>query len=128
MCRLWHKHDETIMHIVSGCEILCGTKYLYRHEEFYAYLHWLILWDSGFRVCESWLHHVTLSTTTNGEVKIDWYTPLLTLKMVKFNIPNIMIWNATEQISQQIEVTVPQYSNVVSATSIKITKYKDLQI
>ena len=33
LCRLCQKHDEIIMHIVSGCEMLCGTKYLNRHDK-----------------------------------------------------------------------------------------------
>ena len=52
LCRICQKHDEKIMHIVSGCEMLCGTKYLYRHEKIGAYLHWLIWWDNGFRLCK----------------------------------------------------------------------------
>ena len=57
MCRLYQKYDETIMHKASGCEILCGTKCLYRHDKIGIYLHWLILQDNWFIVCESWLHH-----------------------------------------------------------------------
>ena len=116
------------MHIVSGCEMLCGTKYLYRHNKIGAYIHLLILWYNGFRVCQSWLHHVPLSTTTKGMVTIYWYTPLLTDKMVKFKNPDIVVWNATEEISQLIDVTFPQDYNVISATANKITKHKDLQI
>ena len=48
--------------------------------------------------------------------------------MVKFNKPNIVIWNTTEQTAQLIDVKVPQNYNVVIATANKITKYKDLQI
>ena len=63
-----------------------------------------------------------------GGVTIYWDTPLLINKIVKLNKNSIMIWNATEQTAQIIDVTVPQYYNVVSATANKITKYKDLQI
>ena len=69
-----------------------------------------------------------LSTTTKGMVTIYWYTPLLTDKMVKFKNPDIVVWNATEEISQLIDVTFPQDYNVVIATATKITKYKYLQI
>ena len=90
MCRIFQKHDETIMHIVSGCEMLCGTEYLYRHEKIGAYLQWIIFLDNVFRVCKLWLHHVPLPTTTKGGVKIYWDTPLLTDKMIKLNKPNIL--------------------------------------
>ena len=78
--------------------------------------------DNGFRVCESWLHHVPLSTIMKGKVTIYWYTPLLMDKMMKFNYPNIVIWNSTEQTAQLIEVTAPQDYNVVSETANNITK------
>ena len=42
LCRLYQKHDETIMYIVSGCDMLCGMEYLYRNENIGAYLHCLI--------------------------------------------------------------------------------------
>ena len=48
--------------------------------------------------------------------------------MVNFNNPDIFIWDATEQTSRLIDVTVPQDYNVVSTTANKITKHKDLQI
>ena len=48
--------------------------------------------------------------------------------MVKFNKPNILFWNATEQTAQLIDVTVPQEYDVVSLTANKINKYKDLEI
>ena len=42
LCRLYQKHDVTIMYIVSGCDMLCGMEYLYRNENIGAYLHCLI--------------------------------------------------------------------------------------
>ena len=63
-----------------------------------------------------------------GAGKIYWETPLLADKMVKFNNPNIVIWNSTEQKSHLIDAPVPQNYSVVSATANKITKYKDLKI
>ena len=39
LCRLCCKHDETVMPMVSGCEMLAGTKYLYRHDHLRTYLH-----------------------------------------------------------------------------------------
>ena len=49
-------------------------------------------------------------------------------KMLNFNKPDIVIWNATVRTEQFIDVTLPQYYNMVSATANKITKYKDMQI
>ena len=43
-------------------------------------------------------------------------------KMLNFNNPDIVIWNASVRTAQLIDVTQPQYYNVVSATANKITK------
>ena len=32
MYSLCHKQEETNIHMVSGCEMLCGTKYFYIHN------------------------------------------------------------------------------------------------
>ena len=45
--------------------------------------------------------------------------------MVKFNNPDIVIWNTTEQTAQLIDITFPKYYHVVSTTANKITKYND---
>ena len=67
-------------------------------------------------------------TTKKGEATIFWDNSLLTDHMVKFSNPDIVIWNATEQTAQLIDITVPQDYNVVSATANNIIKYEDLYI
>ena len=34
------QHEETVHHIVSGCEALAKTEYISRHNNAAAYLHW----------------------------------------------------------------------------------------
>ena len=65
---------------------------------------------------------------TKSKVKIYWDTTLLTDKMAKFNKPDIVIRNTTEQTKPLIDVIFQQDYIVVSATANKITKYKDPQI
>ena len=48
--------------------------------------------------------------------------------MAKFNKPDIVIWNYTEQNSQWVDVALPQDYDAVSATPNKITKYKNLRV
>ena len=65
---------------------------------------------------------------TKSKVKIYWDTTLLTDKMAKFNKPDIVIRNTTEQTKPLIDVIFQQDYIVVSETANKITKYKDPQI
>ena len=39
-CRMCSQHEETVDHIVSGCEVLAKTEYISRHNNAAAYLHW----------------------------------------------------------------------------------------
>eukprot|EP00957_Ditylum_brightwellii_P037018 2802762-Ditylum_brightwellii.AAC.1 len=57
LCRLCRKENETISHIVSGCEMLAGTKYTERHNKICQYLHWRILQDCNIAVNPNWRKH-----------------------------------------------------------------------
>ena len=48
--------------------------------------------------------------------------------MVKFNKPDIVVWDAEKKNAQLIDMSVPQDYNIVKVTAGKITKYKDLAI
>ena len=39
-CRMCSQQEETVDHIVSGCEVLAKTEYISRHNNAAAYLHW----------------------------------------------------------------------------------------
>ena len=41
-CRVFHKHTETIDHIVSVCPILATTEYVNRHDRLGLYIHWCL--------------------------------------------------------------------------------------
>ena len=38
-CRMCSQHEETVDHIVSGCEVLAKTEYISRHNEAAVYRH-----------------------------------------------------------------------------------------
>ena len=79
-------------------------------------------------VCDSWLKHKPLPTVTKGQITIYWELPILTDKMVKFNKPDIVVWDAEKKNAQLIDMSVPQDYTIVKVTAGKITKYKDLAI
>ena len=39
LCRICHKYEETVDHIISGCPELAKTDYLERHDKAAAYIH-----------------------------------------------------------------------------------------
>ena len=49
-CRMCSQHEETVDHIVSGCEVLAKTEYISRHNNAAAYLHWSICKDHDIEI------------------------------------------------------------------------------
>ena len=55
-CRMCSQHEETVDHILSGCEVLAKTEYITRHNKAAAYLHW--------RICQD--YNIKSTVQTNG--------------------------------------------------------------
>eukprot|EP00957_Ditylum_brightwellii_P199830 15233753-Ditylum_brightwellii.AAC.1 len=57
-----NRHNETISHIASRCDMLHDTKYTKHHEKVCEYLHWCILQDEGRTVGPNWKKHKAADT------------------------------------------------------------------
>ena len=128
ICQLCKEKSETVHHIVSGCKMLCGTQYLYRHNQVAKYLHWQILRDLNVEVPESWLKHVPTEVTIKDGIKVLWDSYILTDKKVPHNRPDIIVHDTNLRECMIIDVAVPVCLNVVKKEAEKITKYRDLEI
>eukprot|EP00957_Ditylum_brightwellii_P106610 8133576-Ditylum_brightwellii.AAC.1 len=60
--RLCRKHNKTIAHIASGCNMLRGTKFVELHDKVCKYLHWCVLQDEGRSVVPNWKQHKAKET------------------------------------------------------------------
>ena len=127
-CRLCGEQNETVHHIVSGCKMLTGTKYKYRHDQILKYLHWWILKDLGITVTENWTNHKPEATEEINGVIVMWDLDIETDKNVQYNRPDIVIHDTKNRTCQLIDVSVPICRNVVSKTAEKIVKYRNLEI
>lgn len=68
-CRMCSQYEETVDHIVSGCEVLAKTEYISRHDKAAAYLHWNICQDHDIEVIDKWYEHKPESVTHNKDSK-----------------------------------------------------------
>lgn len=127
-CRLCKEQDETVHHIVSGCKMLTGTQYTYRHNQVAKYVHWVVLKDRGVNVSESWIKHEPKDTVTVGEDIILWDVSIITDKKVMCNRPDITIHDTKNRTCLFIDVSVPVCRNVVRKEAEKIVKYRNLEI
>ena len=72
LCRICHKHEEPVDHIISGCAELAKTDYLKRHSKAAAYIHWKACQHYGVEVSVRWYEHKPETVTENEEVTILW--------------------------------------------------------
>ena len=127
-CRLCGEKNETVHHIVSGCKMLCGTQYLYRHNQVAKYIHWQILKDLNVKVSDTWLKHVPTEVTLKDGIKVLWDSYILTDKKVPHNRPDIIIFDTNLRECLIIDVAIPVCMNIVKKEAEKITKYRYLEI
>ena len=64
-CTMCSQHEETVDHIVSGCEVLAKTEFISRHDKAAACLHWNICQDHDIEVINKWYEHKPESVTHN---------------------------------------------------------------
>eukprot|EP00957_Ditylum_brightwellii_P078392 5961381-Ditylum_brightwellii.AAC.1 len=57
LCNLCGKHNKTIPHIASSCDMIRGTKYVEHHDKVCKYLYWCVLQDEGQIVAPNWHQH-----------------------------------------------------------------------
>ena len=127
-CRLCKEQNETVHHIVSGCKMLTGTQYTFRHNQVAKYVHWCILKDRGVKVSKSWIKHVPEDTMSVGTDIILWDVSIVTDVKVKHNRPDITIHDTKNKTCVFIDISVPACRNVVRKEAEKIVKYRDLEI
>ena len=70
-CRMYSQHEETVNHILSGCEVLARTEYITKHNKAAAYLHWRICQAYDIEV-NKWYEHKpeTVMHNTNNNITI----------------------------------------------------------
>ena len=127
-CRLCRKENETIQHIVSGCEMLAATQYTRRHDLIGKYIHWTILKELGAKVPTTWIKHQPKDTVIHTDTTVLWDKPIITHKKVKHNRPDIIIHNTNTRECLLIDIAVPNCTNITKKEAEKITKYRDLEI
>eukprot|EP00957_Ditylum_brightwellii_P132738 10121941-Ditylum_brightwellii.AAC.1 len=128
LCRLCQQKDETVLHIISKCPKLAGTKYTKRHNYVARYIHWYLLKKRGIEVAAQWWNHVPIASVINGDTTITWDLKIITDKSLKHNRPDIVLHNKKEGWAQILDIAVLYDTTVVSKTAEKITKYRDLEI
>ena len=90
------QHEETVDHIVSGCEVLAKTEYISRHNNAAAYLHWSICKD-----------HDTVMHNKDNTITIMWDMLVNNDRTITANRPDIIVKDSVNSTCKLIDMTVP---------------------
>ena len=129
-CRMCSQHEETVDHIVSGCEVLAKTEYISRHNNAAAYLHWSICKDHDIEITDKWYQHApeTVMHNKDNNITIMWDMPVNTDRTITANRPDIIVKDSVNSTCKLIDMTVPSDRNIALKEIEKKSKYKDLEL
>ena len=87
------QHEETVDHIVFGCEVLDKTEYISRHNNAAAYLHWSICKVHDIEMTDKWYQHQpeTVMHNKDNNITIMWDMPFNTNRTITANRPDIIV-------------------------------------
>ena len=95
-CRFCHQKEETVSHIMSGCETLMADGwYTRRHNKICQYLHWNICKDYNINVTDKSWEHQPEGIAGNNNVLIYYDTNIPTSRFIQGAAirPDIVIWD-----------------------------------
>ena len=129
-CRIRSQHEETVDHIVSGCEVLAKTEYISRHNNTAACLNWSICKDHDIEITDKWYQHQpeTVMHNNDNNITIMWDMPVNTDRTITTNRPDIIVKYSVNSTCKLIDMTVPSDRNISLKEIEKKSKYKNLEL
>jgi len=127
LCRFCHAREETLQHLLAGCEALASNKYLERHNMVARVVHWHLC--ATFHIplgATSWYNHHPPPVVENEEVKILWDFGMITDLRVCHNRPDIVTFLKKDQRILFLEISCPADVNVLDKEDEKVSKYQAL--
>ena len=126
-CRMCSQHEETVDHIVSGCEVLAKTEYISRHNNAAAYIHCK---DHDIEITDKWYQQApeTVMHNKDNNITIMWDMPVNTDRTITLNRPDIIVKDSVNSTCKLIDMTVPSDRNIALKEIEKKSKYKDLEL
>ena len=111
-CRLCHKYNESIDHIVSGCPTLANNEYTERHNKVASYIHWNICRKYCIEVTTNWYEHTPPTVIEKDNITVLWDMPIITSNKLKANRPDIIVKDRKTKTCYLIDISIPCDNNV----------------
>ena len=118
VCRV-QGNDETIYHILSGCDSLAKREYFTRHNAICKYLHYVISNSYGIPTGKDWFSHAPKEVIACNNVDLLYDQVLRTDLEVGANRPDIVIKDKAAKKTYILDVSCPCDINIYKAEATK---------
>ena len=119
--------NETIYHILAGCDSLAKREYFTRHNAVCKYLHFEISKAYNLPCGKNWYQHEPKEVIIDNKVEILYDQVLQTDLEVGANRPDLVIKDKYAKKTFIVDVTCPCDLNIHKAEATKIAKYRGLR-
>ena len=128
-CRICKNRDceETIFHILSGCDSLAKREYFTRHNGVCKYLHFVLSKAYGIPCGENWFVHEPKDVIVKDNVEILYDQILSTDIKVGANRPDLVVKDKAAKSCLIIDVACPCDLNIHKTEATKNGKYVGLK-
>ena len=126
-CRICNQHNESVEHILNGCQKLSNGDYKLRHDRVAAALHWGMCKDYGFPAESKWYSHYAEKVLENENYKILWDFHIQTDNPIEACKPDLVLLDKEKKEALLIDVAVPKDRSVSDREMDKIEKYQELR-
>ena len=120
--------QETIFHILSGCDKLAKREYFVRHNNLCKYVHQKVLQAYGIDCSESWFSHKPQEVVLKKNVEVIYDQVISTDRQIACNRPDIIIKDVEKRKVLIIDISCPCDTNVRKKELEKIAKYGELKV
>ena len=127
-CRIYRKNDseETIYHILAGCDSLAKREYFTRHNAVCKYLHFVICKKYNLPCGQNWFLHQPKDVIIDQNVEILYDQVISTDLAVGANRPDLVVKDKIQRKTFVIDVSCPCDPNIPKSEATKVAKYVGL--
>lgn len=126
-CRRCGINNETIEHIMAGCNTLTGFDYTERHNNVAKIVHQQLA--RKFKLIEEekpYYKYEPITVLENNYYKLYWDREIRTDIKINANRPDIVVYNKKKNEVDIIDVAIPLSHNLQATYATKINKYLEL--
>ena len=127
LCRVCREYNESVEHILNGCQKLANSEYKLRHDRVAAAIHWGICMDLGFTTSSPWFLHYAEKVLENSQYKILWDFLVQCDRTITACKPDLILVNKQAKEAIIVDVAVPKDRLVADREAEKIQKYQELR-